>query len=101
MDIAQREPGLERSGDEPVPQGVRSDLLVDPRRLPLVAVHPDRMRLVVEAEPANMYRRGVLDQALLLGAAVEARHRAQTPGDRRPRPAPGLEIAGERLDVSW
>ena len=52
-----------------------------------------------EAWPAHVHRRRVLDQALLLGVAVEARHRAQPPGDRRPRPAPGLEIAGERLDV--
>jgi hypothetical protein len=41
----------------------------------------------------------VLDQAFLLGVAVEARHRAQPAGDRRPRSALGLEVTRERFDV--
>jgi hypothetical protein len=39
------------------------------------------------------------DQALLFSVAVEAGDRAQPAGDRGPRSAQGLEVAGEALDV--
>ena len=57
------------------------------------------MRLVVESGPADVDGRGVLDEALLGGVAVE-------PGDGRQPPADGglglavlLEVAGVQLDV--
>jgi hypothetical protein len=47
-----------------------------------------------------MDRRGVSDEAFLLGVAVEAGDRAQPAGDRRCRPALRLELTAEGLDVT-
>jgi hypothetical protein len=46
-----------------------------------------------------MRRRRDGDETLLLGGAIEAGHGAQPSGDGGPRPAQGLEVAGEALDV--
>ena len=65
----------------------------------LVAVQAHGVRLVVEAGPADVHGRGVLDETLFGGVAVE-------PGDGRKPPADGglglavlLEVAGVQLDV--
>ncbi len=46
-----------------------------------------------------MGRRGPFEQPLLFGVAVEAGDGAEPAGDWRPGPSPGLEVAGEALDV--
>jgi hypothetical protein len=57
------------------------------------------VRLVVEAGSAHVHGRRVVEEALLLGVAVQAGHRAQAPGDGGPGPTAGLEVPGEALDV--
>ena len=71
----------------------------DQERADLIAVKAGGVGLVVEARPAHVGRRGPFEQPLLLHVAVEAGHGAQATGDGRPRPSPGLEVAGEALDV--
>ena len=51
-------------------------------------------------DTAHMQSRGVGQQPFFLGVAVEAGHRAQPAGDRRPGPAPTLKPPGELLDVN-
>jgi hypothetical protein len=46
-----------------------------------------------------MHSGRVLDDALLLGVAVEAGDRAQPPRDRRSRLAAGFHVAGEGFDM--
>ena len=53
--------------------------------------------LIVDAGSADVYRRGVLDDAFFFGVAVEPDDRAQPTGNRRPRLAAILEVAGEAL----
>lgn len=72
----------------------------DEERTDLVAVQADGVRFVVDPRAADMDRRGVGNQAFLLGVAVEAGHGAQPPGDRRCRPIVRLELPSERFDVT-
>ena len=65
----------------------------------LVAVEVGDVGLVVDPRPANVDRRRMLDDALLLGVAVEPDDRAQPAGDRGAGAAGVLEVAGEALDV--
>jgi hypothetical protein len=65
----------------------------------LVAVQVGDMGLVVDAGPTDVHRRGVLDDAFLLGVAVEPDDRAQPAGDRRSGLAVIFEVAGEAFDV--
>jgi hypothetical protein len=65
----------------------------------LVAIQASGVGLVVQAGSTHMRSRRDRDQALLFGVAVEAGHGAQPAGDRGPRSAQGLEVAGEALDV--
>ncbi len=65
-----------------------------------VAVQPGGVRLVVDAGPADMHRRGVGDETFFLGVAVEAGHGAEPTGDGRCRPPLGLELSAEGLDVA-
>jgi hypothetical protein len=46
-----------------------------------------------------MRRRRDRDQAFLPGVAIEAGDGAESTGDRGPRSAQGLEVAGNALDV--
>ena len=57
------------------------------------------MGLVVEPGTPHVHGRGVLDHPLLGRVAVETGDGGQTPSDRRPGPAAGLEVAGIELDV--
>jgi hypothetical protein len=66
----------------------------------LVAVQADGVRFVVDPRAADMDRRGVCDQAFLLGVAVETGDRAQPAADRRGGPALRLELTAEGLDVA-
>jgi hypothetical protein len=66
----------------------------------LVAVQAGGMGFVVQAGSPHMGRRRDRNQVFLFGVAVEAGHGAQPAGDRGPRPAQGLEVAGEVLDVN-
>ena len=58
----------------------------------LVAVQTNGVRLVVDPGTADMDCRGVGDQALLFGVAVETGHRGQSSGDRGRRPTLGFEF---------
>lgn len=71
----------------------------DEQRTELVAVQTHGVGLHVDAWTAHVGGRGVLDEALLLGIAVEAHDRAQAAGDGGARPALGLEVPTEALDV--
>ena len=66
----------------------------------LVTVQPDGMRLIVQAGTADMRGRGMLQQLFLHRVLVEPGDRAQPPGDGRPGPATGFQIAGEAFDIS-
>jgi len=72
----------------------------DEGRADLVAVQADGVGFVVDPRAADMDRRGVRDEAFLLGVAVEAGDRAQPAGDRRRRPNSSFELPAERLDVT-
>jgi len=66
----------------------------------LVAVEVGDMGLVVDAWPADVHRRGMLDDTLLLGVPAEPDDRAQPASHRGPGPAAILEVAGEAFDVN-
>ena len=65
----------------------------------LVAVQADGVGLIVQAGPADMDRRGMIEEILLYGVAVEAGHGAQPPRHRRPSPATVFKVAAEGFDV--
>ena len=65
----------------------------------LVAVEVGDVGLVVDARPADVHRRRVLDDAFFFGVAVEPDDRAQPAGDRGAGLAAVFEVAGEALDV--
>ena len=65
----------------------------------LVAVEVGDVGLVVDARPADVHRRGVLDDTFFFGVAVEPDDRAQPAGDRGAGLAAVFEVAGEALDV--
>ena len=71
----------------------------DEERADLVAIQASRIRLIVEAGTAHMDGRRVLNQALLLGVAVEAGDRTEPAGDGRSSPAAGLQLAPEAFDI--
>lgn len=56
--------------------------------------------LVVDAWPADVHRRGMLDDAFFFGVPVEADDGAQPTSDHGPGLAAILEIASEALDVN-
>jgi hypothetical protein len=58
------------------------------------------MRLVIEARAPEVHRRRHRDQSFFFGVAVEARDRAQSPRDGRPRPTLCLQVPAEGFDVS-
>jgi len=62
-------------------------------------VEPERGRLGVDPGPANVLGRGVLQDAVDDGEAVEAGQRRQSPPDGRPGQARLFEHAGVELDV--
>ena len=55
--------------------------------------------LVVDAGSADVHGRGVLDDAFLLGVAVEADHGAQPAADGGAGLAAVFEVTGEAFDV--
>jgi len=65
----------------------------------LVAVQAHGVGLVVQAGPADVHSRGVLDEPFLLGVAVEAHDGGQAPPDRGPCTAKFFELSGEQLDL--
>jgi hypothetical protein len=101
--------GAERFGDSQPVDGQQRDERVlarrgqsrgDEQRTDLVAVQTGGVGLVVEARAPNMSRGRPLQQAFLLGVAVEARHRAQTACHCRQGASTGFEVSREALDVS-
>jgi hypothetical protein len=72
----------------------------DQQRAEFVAVQPGGVRLVVQAGPADVSGREVIEEFLLDGVAVEPGDGAQPPGDGSPGAAAGLQVAGEAFDVS-
>jgi len=71
----------------------------DQQRADLVAVRPGGVRLVVQSRPADVRRRGVLEQFFLQGVFAEPGDGAQPPGHGSPGAASGFEVAAEQLDV--
>ena len=71
----------------------------DQDRAEFVAVEVGDVGLVVDPRSADVHRRGVLDEAFLLGVAVEPDDRAQPAGDGGPGLAALFEVASEALDV--
>jgi hypothetical protein len=57
------------------------------------------MRLVVDARTANVDRGRVGQQTFFFGVSVEAGHRAQPAGDRRPGTTSALKLPAEQLNV--
>ena len=66
----------------------------------LVAVQADGVGLVVQAGPADMDRRGMLEEVLLHGVAVEARPRCTAAATLSPEPGHSLQGGGRRLSMS-
>ena len=81
-------------------RGCRAEPGGNEERTDFVAVQADGMGLVVGPGPADMHRRGVSVQVLLLGVAVESGDGAQPAGDRCRRPTLDLELASEGLYVA-
>jgi hypothetical protein len=71
----------------------------DQQRADLVAVQPDRVRLVIQSWPAHMRGRRVLEPVLLDGVPVKPGDGAQPPSDRSSRPACRFHVAAEALDI--
>jgi hypothetical protein len=65
----------------------------------LVAVQPDGVGLIVQAGPADMDRRGMIEEILLHGIAVEAGDRAQPTSDRGVSWPSLLQCPGVGLDI--
>jgi len=65
----------------------------------LVAIQAHGVGLVVQAGPADVHSRGVLDEPFLLGVAVEAHDGRQASADGGPGPAKFFELSGEQLDL--
>ena len=100
--------GAGRLGDAQPVEGQQGDQRVlgrlpepgrDQQRAELVAVQAGGVRLVVQAGPADMGGRGVVEEFFLDGVAVEPRDGAQPAGDGGPGAAAGFQVAGEALDV--
>src|SRR6266516_4869171 len=68
-------------------------------RAELVPVQAGGAGFVVQAGPADVRGRGMLEEFFLDGVAVEPCDGAQAAGDGGPGAAAGFEIAGEELDV--
>jgi hypothetical protein len=64
-----------------------------------VSVQADGMRLVVQAGPADMHRRGHPEQPFFFGVAVEPGHRAQPSGHRGSSPPPLFQSTAVALHV--
>lgn len=64
-----------------------------------VAIQAHDVRLVVEARSADVHGGRVVEEALFLGVAVEARNRAEAAGDCGPGATTGFKISSEALDV--
>jgi hypothetical protein len=79
--------------------GCRAEPGSDEQGARLVAVQPGGVRLVIQAGPADMGGRGVIQQFFLDGIPVEPGDRAQPAGDRGPGPSPSLDVTREALDV--
>jgi hypothetical protein len=71
----------------------------DQDRTEFVAIQPGGVRVIVQARPAHVGGRGVIEQVFLHRIPVEPGDRAQPPGDGGPGAAAGLQITGEALDV--
>ena len=71
----------------------------DQQRAKLVTVQPGGVRLVVQAGPADMRGRGMIEQVFFDGVLVEPGDGAQAAGDGGPGAAAGFQVAGEALDV--
>ena len=71
----------------------------DQQRAELVAVQADGVGFVVQAGPADVCGRGMIEEFFLDGVAVEPGDGAQAAGNAGPGAAAGFEIAGEELDV--
>ncbi len=72
----------------------------DQERADLVAVQSDGVGLVGDTGATDVHGGRVIEEVFLDGIPVEPGDRGQPPRHRRPRPAPGFQTAGERLDVS-
>jgi len=77
----------------------RSEPGGDQERAELVAVQAGGVGFVVQAGPANMRGRGMIEEFFLDGVPVEPGDGAQPPGDGGPGTAAGFQIAAEELDV--
>jgi hypothetical protein len=71
----------------------------DQQRAELVPVQPGGVGFVVQAGPADVRGRGILEEFFLDGIAIEPGDGAQSAGDGGPGAAAGFQIAGEELDV--
>jgi hypothetical protein len=65
----------------------------------LAAARADCVGLVVQAGTADVRGRRVIEQLLLYRVLVQPGDGAQAPGDGGAGAAPGLQVAGEALDV--
>jgi hypothetical protein len=65
----------------------------------LVAVQPDRVRLVVQRRSVHVHGRRVLQQVLLNRVAIEPGDRAELARDRGPGAALGFQVTAETFDV--
>jgi hypothetical protein len=79
--------------------GRRAEPGGDQERAELVAVQPGGMRLVIEPGTADMSGGRVIEEFFFDRVAVEARDRAQPPGDGGPGAAAGFQVAGEAFNV--
>ena len=79
--------------------GGRAEPGGDEKGTELVAVQSGGLRLVVQPRPADVSRRGVVENLFLDRVLIEPGDGAQPPGDGGAGPPAGLQFASEGLDI--